>query len=393
MKSYFHRLSGQMAPINGLLTAYGVFLPTSATSLAFGRYRDRYSFLQCIFEIMSSNTATRRDILSQVGFWILLFLVFWLDGLWYADTYFQSLVDAFTLVSWIAIGAYFNQLALLPWLFYPRKYFLYGISITLLITICPGIDYILTCWYYPGYEEEVSGLYYILSSMPYYLLIIALSTYYHNAQRKLQDKQVQTEILKEKLEAELNFLKAQVNPHFLFNTLNNIYAFAFMGHADTAPMIAKLADILRYMIYDCTAPLVPLEKEISNLQNLVDLYQMKNSKQQNLCLMLEGIRSNIMIAPLLLINLLENAFKHGDALSNADGFVHAKAEFSANNYLLFKIENSFHPAKDGQEQQAGVGLENLNRQLELLYPNRHQLRTETSGNTYTVELQLELTKR
>ena len=345
------------------------------------------------FKQMKSTSATRQDILFHSGFWILMFLVFFLDSLWYEEALGISLLDAFTQSAWIAVGAYFNQLVLLPWLYYPRKYLWYGLSIIIVIIICPGMDYIITCWYYEGYEEEVSGLYYVVSSMPYYLLIIALSTYYHNAQRKLKDKQVQTEILNQKLEAELSFLKAQVNPHFLFNTLNNIYAFAFMGHADTAPMIAKLAEILRYMIYDCTSALVPLEKEIANLQNLIDLYQMKNSKQQNLQLELSGIRSNTMIAPLLLINLLENAFKHGDALSNSNGFVHAKAELGANNLLLFQIENSFHLTENESAGQAGVGLENLNRQLELLYPNKHHLRTATEDSTYTVELQLELTKR
>ncbi len=340
---------------------------------------------------MKSLTTGQKNALIQSGFWLLLFLVFLLDQLWYSDAG-DAFFDAVMMVTWIAIGAYFNLHVLAPKLFDAKRYFWYVAAVIATGVVCSSLDYIVTCFYYEEYEEEASWSYYVVSSIPYYFLILGFTTYYRLSWKRLNEKQVQTEILNQKLEAELNFLKAQVNPHFLFNTLNNIYAFAIIGHENTAPMIAKLAEILRYLIYDGTSTLVPLEKEITNLENLLDLYQIKNSKQQHITLTHTGVKSRHMIAPLLLINLLENAFKHGDALSNPSGFVRTAIEVEENR-LYFSVENSFSKEIHKGRAEAGVGLENISRQLELQYPKRHQLEVTTKEDYYQVHLEIHLDQK
>ena len=108
------------------------------------------------------------------------------------------------------------------------------------------------------------------------------------------------------LESELNFLKSQVNPHFLFNTLNNIYSLCQVNSKNAAPMVGKISEMMRYMIYDCNAQLVPLQKEIEYLRNYVDLNQLKSNRKLNVLLSVDGNVHALKVAPLLLINFLEN---------------------------------------------------------------------------------------
>ena len=113
----------------------------------------------------------------------------------------------------------------------------------------------------------------------------------------------------QKLEAELNFLKSQINPHFLFNTLNNIYAYAQIGNEKTAPMLERLSAILRFMVYDCSEDRVGFTKELEAIEHLLEIQKMKNSKQQNIYFSQKGVKGYHLIAPLIIVNLIENGHK------------------------------------------------------------------------------------
>jgi len=190
------------------------------------------------------------------------------------------------------------------------------------------------------------------------------------------------------LESELNFLKSQVNPHFLFNTLNNIYALCQVNSKNAAPMVGKISEMMRYMIYDCNADLVPLQKEIEYLQNYIDLNQLKSNRKLNASMNIEGSTEGLKIAPLLLINFLENSFKHGDINLNGDGYI--RTELIVNNQMLFlTIENSFRESHAAPHQK-GIGLENVKHRLSLLYPKRHSLRINRNNRIFEIELKLHL---
>ncbi|MEO7992034.1 MAG: two-component regulator propeller domain-containing protein [Chryseolinea sp.] len=191
------------------------------------------------------------------------------------------------------------------------------------------------------------------------------------------------------LESELNFLKSQVNPHFLFNTLNNIYALCQVNSRNAAPMVGKISEMMRYMIYDCTVPLVPLQKEIDYLKNYIELNQLKSNRKLNASITIDGDPNGLKIAPLLLINFLENSFKHGDLNSNGDGFI--KVYIVINELeLFFTIRNSFRDRPIKRNEQGGIGLENVQHRLSLLYPGKHTLRIEKNNSIFEIELKLKL---
>lgn len=188
------------------------------------------------------------------------------------------------------------------------------------------------------------------------------------------------------LETELNFLKSQVNPHFLFNTLNNIYALCQVNSQNAAPMVGKVSEMMRYMLYDCKEDRVPLEKEIEYLRNYIDLNQLKSPRPLNATLKITGDTRHVKLPPLLLINFLENGFKHGDLNFNTKGFVTAELEIKGDT-IRFVVRNSYQ--KQSQEAvQGGIGLENVRHRLELLYPGRYTLAIKTENGIFEIDLSI-----
>ncbi|PQJ80996.1 hypothetical protein BTO18_11870 [Polaribacter porphyrae] len=193
------------------------------------------------------------------------------------------------------------------------------------------------------------------------------------------------ELKNEKLNSELSLLRSQINPHFFFNTLNNLYGLAIEKSEETPKTILKLSEMMRYTIYDGKKDNVNLEKEISFLKNYIDLHTIRHHNKLDLKFEINNKQPNLKIAPLLLINLLENAFKHGAEKLEKDAFIHINIA-SHSNILNFVIENNF----DDTETSKGIGLENLKRRLQLLYPNSHDFNTSKHSNIFRAELSLYL---
>lgn len=192
----------------------------------------------------------------------------------------------------------------------------------------------------------------------------------------------------EKLTAELNFLKAQINPHFLFNTLNNLYYLAYSQSPNTTEIIAKLSQMMRYMIYDTNQPLVPLSKELEYMQNYISLERLRLNDQIPIDFSVTGNINDVWITPLVLITFLENAFKHGVSNTNKDAWVKVAIKVEG-GVCVFTVENSKvkRNASDAGEK-SGIGLQNVQRRLALSYPERHALSVEETDNTYAVNLNL-----
>lgn len=196
------------------------------------------------------------------------------------------------------------------------------------------------------------------------------------------------EIEKEKLTAELNFLKAQVNPHFLFNTLNNLYYLAYSKSENTTEVIEKLSQMMRYMIYDSNYPKVQLSKEIDYMQNYISLEKLRLGDKVNIQFVIEGEVDTIQITPFILLTFLENAFKHGVSNTAQQSFINVSLT-CASNQLQFKVMNSRPPAPKAEEK-SGIGLQNVRRRLELSYPGHHRLDMNYSSTEYRVQLDLTL---
>jgi two-component system, LytTR family, sensor histidine kinase AlgZ len=198
------------------------------------------------------------------------------------------------------------------------------------------------------------------------------------------------EVENEKLAAELNFLKAQINPHFLFNTLNNLYFLAYSQSPNTTEVIEKLSKMMRYMIYESNHAQVPLSKEIEYMQNYISLERLRLNNEIPVCFEVKGNPDQVMIVPLILITFLENAFKHGVSANNPGAWVKIKIQ-TTDEGLVYTVENSKLPFNAEPLEKSGIGLQNVRRRLDLIYPGRYRLEVENHPDRYAVLLNLRLT--
>jgi len=227
------------------------------------------------------------------------------------------------------------------------------------------------------------------------MIYLGLSSAFVLGKKQLRNEQLQQVLIQEKLTTELRFLKAQINPHFLFNTLNNLFALAEKSEQrPLAEGISELANLMRYMLHEANADRVPLAREVAFLQSVIELQQLRLDEEDDvlISLQLDGDYSRHEIAPLILIPFVENAFKHGIYLQESS-FI--KIQLSASEQQIhFRLINSkFKQQLNELQESSGIGLENVKRRLELIYPDRHQLRIEERNDTFEVELILSTSTR
>ena len=221
----------------------------------------------------------------------------------------------------------------------------------------------------------------LLISVSYILSILAETFLF--AQKKEEAIAKQTAEL---AESELKFLKMQINPHFLFNSLNNIYALSISNSEKTPESIHSLSEMLRYVIYDCEKPKVPIEKEIHYIENFIELFKLRSSKRFNITFTNQVDNTLMEVAPMLFIIFIENAFKHSGIEKGGEAFVTISLKTSNNN-VIFSVENSIPTVNIIKDGSSGIGLINAKKRLDIAYPNKHDLKIE-SASTYTVNLKM-----
>ncbi len=194
-------------------------------------------------------------------------------------------------------------------------------------------------------------------------------------------------------QSELHMLQSQLSPHFLFNTLNNMYGLSITQHEKIPPLILKLSDLLRYSVYEATETYVPLQDELAYIYNYIDFEQLRIGDRLELKTDIESIAgTDIRIAPMLLIVFIENAFKHSKNTIEPKVFIEIRLKIWGNS-ILFYLKNSHSRSAANEptvEKHSGFGLMNLRKRLQLLYPNQHDLVIENEATHYTVNLRLNL---
>lgn len=235
-------------------------------------------------------------------------------------------------------------------------------------------------------EWTVSRIINTFWSTASFVLFIALMKF--TIDRFVLERQ-KKELENEKLNAELNYLKAQINPHFLFNTLHNLNYLSQIKSDQATEVIVKLSNIMRYMIYDSSKSRVPLFKEIGYIKDYLSLESIRLNNRFELVFDTHDVNDQLEIAPLIFIPFVENAFKHGVSDQKAENWIKVKLA-SSSNQLSFKIENSIWVGKEAKEEPSGFGLKNLRQRLALSYPNRHQLYVNSTQRHFSVSLILEL---
>lgn len=216
-------------------------------------------------------------------------------------------------------------------------------------------------------------------------VVIALNEYLYSQELKNRER----ELVKEKVETELNYLKTQINPHFLFNTLNNIYSLARKKADETPEVVLKLSKLLRFVLYETESRSIPISREIEFLQDYIDLQKIRFDKRLNVKFSTSVDEPQTQILPLILIPLVENAFKHGASQSTDSSFVQVDLKLK-DSYLKLKVDNSVESAN--LEKDTGIGLKNLKRQLELSYAE-FELKNEAENGVYKAELNVNLNRR
>lgn len=216
-----------------------------------------------------------------------------------------------------------------------------------------------------------------------FFLGTSVSLMEHNNQLQEREKL----LIEEKLETELKLLKAQINPHFIFNALNNIYSLTYMKAKKAPESVLKLSEMLRYVFYDCSKDRVQITSEVSYIENFNAFQQMKSDFTQNITLQ-SDIETNIEIAPMLFIPFIENAFKYSRIEEIEEAQVNISIK-SKNRNLHFTIENSI-PHENKPVAGSGTGIKNVQHRLNILYPGKHNLIIDEKREKYLVNLSIEV---
>ncbi|MDX2245378.1 MAG: histidine kinase [Bacteroidia bacterium] len=337
---------------------------------------------------MSRFNQRQWEITAHVLFWIgyVIFISFLITQfLQPRAAFFRTIIMAI----FHALLVYSHLYILLPRFFEQKKYrkYVFSLVMILLLSVVLRIFADYTLARLAAVESallfsrtHILGT--IISSVIILLITFPLKMIQYGSQKEILQEELKTQ----RLEAELKFLKAQVNPHFLFNTLNNIYTLAFTQSEQTAPTIMKLSEMMRYMLYECRAERVPLLSEVHYLQNFIELQQLKTPDHQNITFEIEGKVNGIMIPPLLFVPLVENAFKHGNPTDIHTGWVKANLSVSAEN-IVFSIRNSL-PSEIRKDKVGGIGLENIRNRLELIYPHSHKIDIQTAPDQFSVTISI-----
>jgi two-component system, LytTR family, sensor histidine kinase AlgZ len=332
----------------------------------------------------------KHKVVRHVSFWLL-----WLLG-WtcFLSLIWSTFTDNFIRIAlWIPVFAIYG---------YPVSYI--GISRLLLkgkylIFLASVICWLAVGWYLSVYYlMYVSGPILDAMGMPIgddyawqcFLCVVTTTACFSSLSLGKQWLLKQKEFLQaqqEKMRAELQLLKAQVHPHFLFNTLNNIYSFSLDRSPKTPELILKLSSLLSYMLYDCKAEEALLAKEVEIMKNYIDLEKERYGNKIEISWTVEGDIANHFISPLLMLPFLENAFKHG--ASEQIGKRWMGIDISVENGILkFKITNSKNeltPVNEG-----GIGINNVKKRLEFLYPGQYELKINDEGDFFAVSLMVKL---
>ncbi|MCK4943228.1 MAG: histidine kinase, partial [Candidatus Aminicenantes bacterium] len=267
---------------------------------------------------------------------------------------------------------------LLHHFFKRKKYLIYGLLLTSVIILMGFLTNLFNIRYLRAHDTLLKSL---LEVSLIIIIVTAIKIVKDGFKQKLQLQEIQAR----QLQTELQLLGSQVNPHFLFNTLNNLYSLS-LDNSDKLPrVIKKLSDLMAYMFESSQDQQVPVMAEKEFVENYLDLEKLRLPTGSDIRFIVEGNLDNRIIAPMLFIPLVENCFKHGAKATTGKFFVHLHLEVS-NHKLIFTTSNNIGPR--AQPSNSGMGLKNLRRRLELLYPGIHNLSVNQKKESFQAQLEI-----
>lgn len=301
------------------------------------------------------------------------------------DTVFVPLVVKMLIVC--AVVFYVNVKFLLPrYAFGRHLYSRYLVGVALLTFAVLAFLYLVSPW-----QDSTETL-----SLPHFLFrwlwpiggMFFVSTIFTLFVRDRQARKREIDLMHQNIEFEMKFLKSQINPHFLFNALNNIYALSVIKSERTPDMILKLSDMLRFTLYDSENKKVKLGREIEYIVNFIEFQKLKLDSEPNIKVDTSNCNREMMIEPMLIIPFIENSFKHGNIGNVKSGWLQVEVK-TLGPMLIFKVRNSLPSVAINKDVVGGIGVENVRKRLEILYPGRHEFKTEVTNDTFSVSIQID----
>ncbi len=345
----------------------------------------------------------RYSFLGHISFWVIS-ISFWLFQLYLAsersiDSFPATLIKAIVPNVGFAIAVYLNLYVLIPKVLKAKNYIFYAfwlivlmasISFLIQLVFMYPLNYMFTdTGHFEVFNKDIYSAGFFVTG--FYLGLTSFLKFVKDW-FLLQDLNLKyAQIERQKLEAELKTLKGQVNPHFLFNSLNNIYSLA-LTHSEKVPeLILKLSDLMRHVIYESRENYISLYKELEFVKNFVSLQKIRVSENARVSFKVEGEIPSKKIAPLLFEPFIDNAFKHGLKNTNGQQFLTISFQFENKGKLHFLIQNSFDDPVDMDSKYKGIGIDNVKQRLAHLYKeNEYNLDITKKDGIFTVELLLDL---
>lgn len=225
----------------------------------------------------------------------------------------------------------------------------------------------------------------------WFIAVYAVTMIFYYQRKENEGRAMADRLKNEKLDMELRYLKSQINPHFLFNAMNNIYSMVYMHDENAADGVLKLSEMLRYVLVDCQAESIPLAKEVKYVENFIDFQMMRMEKECNMSFKKEIENENFMIAPMIFQPIVENCFKYSRLESNSDGYVSISL-IQKDGHVLFVAENSISPNAvsnvSAHETKSGIGQRNVQQRLALYYKEKYRFNIEQTERIYKVSIEI-----
>lgn len=296
---------------------------------------------------------------------------------------------------------YLNTLVLIPKLLMKEKWLIYTLTMFCFLAMYLYVPKYIATWIAPpeirNFPTNTAGRgrprtgssrrsFVDFFNIAIFLLVFTVGTCISVIQRWLQTEETRKETESQKLQTELSFLKSQINPHFFFNTLNNIYSLAVVRSDKTAPAVMKLSSIMRYILTETTQEHVALHNEVDFIKNYIELQQVRLTEKTTVAFSTDGLIDEKLVAPLVFIPFVENAFKYGISTKSVS---HIEIKIAATpKSITFFSSNFIVPSENNMLENTGIGINNVKRRLELMYPGKYTLTNEIKDNFYLVHLEI-----
>jgi len=325
---------------------------------------------------------------QHILFWCLSYLI--LINILKVSAEIQKIDLIYTTIFHIPVllVVYLNLQVSFPLFFEKRKYLYYLFSVLVTVMLGVGFYFLLfNHWIdhvFPGYYFIAYYSFWDISL--FFVIYISVTGLLHLARSWFQLQELE----KEKTSAELKALKSQLNPHFLFNSLNSIYSLARKNSSLVPEKIVQLSDLMRHIIYESDVEFIPLEKEVEMVKNYIELQNLRSVEQDRIKMEIKGEIKGKIIAPLLFLPFVENSFKHGLRGGKNNSYVRIKIETTGQS-LFFSIKNNKgENVEIADSKYKGIGIENVKKRLELIYPGKHSLEISDVEDKFEVNLQIQL---